>query len=277
MQTPQMQPNPDQPLAGAKVKTATLFNKVPEITVWFWIIKVLCTTVGETASDFLQSPDNGGLGLGIPKTFAIMGTLLVIAMALQLRANRYRPPTYWVAVVLISIVGTLITDWMHDDKGVSLLTTTIIFSSALAAVFGIWYALEQTLSIHSVYKGRRECFYWLVVLVTFALGTSGGDLLAEQSGLGYFASVMVVVGAIALIAFARFALKANAVLTFWMAYILTRPLGGNTGDWISLSDPDLGGLGLGTTATSLIFLSVIAAVVAYLTVTRKDVIEEHGG
>jgi len=277
MQTPQMQPNPDQPLAGAKVKTATLFNKVPEITVWFWIIKVLCTTVGETASDFLQSPDNGGLGLGIPKTFAIMGTLLVIAMALQLRANRYRPPTYWVAVVLISIVGTLITDWMHDDKGVSLVTTTIIFSSALAAVFGIWYALEQTLSIHSVYKGRRECFYWLVVLVTFALGTSGGDLLAEQSGLGYFASVMVVVGAIALIAFARFALKANAVLTFWMAYILTRPLGGNTGDWISLSDPDLGGLGLGTTATSLIFLSVIAAVVAYLTVTRKDVIEEHGG
>jgi len=272
-----MQPNPDQPLAGAKLKTATLFNKVPEITVWFWIIKVLCTTVGETASDFLQSPDNGGLGLGIPKTFAIMGTLLVIAMALQLRANRYRPPTYWVAVVLISIVGTLITDWMHDDKGVSLVTTTIIFSSALAAVFGIWYALEQTLSIHSVYKGRRECFYWLVVLVTFALGTSGGDLLAEQSGLGYFASVMVVVGAIALIAFARFALKANAVLTFWMAYILTRPLGGNTGDWISLSDPDLGGLGLGTTATSLIFLSVIAAVVAYLTVTRKDVIEEHGG
>jgi uncharacterized membrane-anchored protein len=170
-----------------------------------------------------------------------------------------------------------VTDWLHDDKGVSLVTTTIIFSSALAAVFGIWYALERTLSIHSVYKGRREAFYWLVVLVTFALGTSAGDLLAEQTGLGYFASVMVVAGAIALIAFARFALKANAVLTFWMAYILTRPLGGNTGDWISLSDPDLGGLGLGTTATSLIFLSVIAAVVAYLTVTRKDVIEEHGG
>jgi uncharacterized membrane-anchored protein len=261
---------PTTPSAASK-----LFNKVPEITLWFWIIKVLCTTVGETASDFLQAPDNGGLGMGIPKTFAIMGSLLVIAMVLQLRANRYRPVTYWVAVVLISIVGTLVTDWLHDDKGVSLVTTTIIFSSALAAVFGIWYALERTLSIHSVYKGRREAFYWLVVLVTFALGTSAGDLLAEKTGLGYFASVMVVAGAIALIAFARFALKANAVLTFWMAYILTRPLGGNTGDWISLSDPDLGGLGLGTTATSLIFLAIIAAVVAYLTATHSDVIEER--
>ncbi len=277
MPTSQLHANPSQPLPGPKVKAATLFNKVPEITVWFWIIKVLCTTVGETASDFLQSPDNGGLGLGIPKTFAIMGTLLAIALVLQMRLNRYRPVSYWVAVVLISIVGTLVTDWLHDDKGVTLVTTTIIFSSVLAAVFGIWYAIERTLSIHSVYKGRREAFYWLVVLATFALGTSAGDLLAEQTGLGYFASVMVVGGAIALIAFARFVLNANAVLTFWMAYILTRPLGGNTGDWISLSDPDLGGLGLGTTATSLIFLGVIAAVVTYLTVTRKDVIEEHGG
>ena len=265
-----------QDLAGSS-SARQLLNKVPEITIWFWIIKVLCTTVGETASDFINAgPEDGGqLGLGIPKTFAIMGTLLLIALVIQLRSDRYHPARYWVTVVLISIVGTLVTDWLHDDKGVSLVTTTIIFSVALAAVFSIWYALERTLSIHSVYRGRREWFYWLVVLVTFALGTSAGDLLSERADMGYFASVMVIVGAVALVVVARFALKANAVLCFWVAYILTRPLGGNTGDWLSQSDLD--GVGLGTTATSLIFLAVIAVVVSYLTVTHGDVIEERRG
>jgi uncharacterized membrane-anchored protein len=252
-----------------------LWNKVPEITVWFWIIKVLCTTVGETASDFINAgPEDGGqLGLGIPKTFAITGTLLVVAVIVQFRSQRYHPTRYWVTVVLMSIVGTLVTDWLHDDKGVSLVTTTVIFSIALAALFAVWYAQEKTLSIHSVYKGRREVYYWLVVLFTFALGTSGGDLLSEKVDLGYLDSVLIIVGAVSLIAIARFAFKANAVLTFWMAYILTRPLGGNSGDWLSQSDAD--GLGLGTTATSLIFLAVIAAIVAYLSFTHSDVTEER--
>ena len=252
-----------------------LWNKVPEITIWFWIIKVLCTTVGETASDFINAgPDDGGqLGLGIPKTFAITGTLLVVAVIVQFRSQRYHPTRYWVTVVLMSIVGTLVTDWLHDDKGVSLVTTTVIFSIVLAALFAVWYAQEKTLSIHSVYKGRREVYYWLVVLFTFALGTSGGDLLSEKVDLGYLDSVLIIVGAVSLIAIARFAFKANAVLTFWMAYILTRPLGGNTGDWLSQSDAD--GLGLGTTATSLIFLAVIAAIVAYLSFTHSDVTEER--
>ncbi|MEI6793482.1 MAG: hypothetical protein WCK97_09670 [Actinomycetes bacterium] len=252
-----------------------LWNKVPEITVWFWVIKVLCTTVGETVSDFINAgpADGGQLGLGIPTTFAITGSLLLVAVVVQFRSDRYHPTRYWITVVLMSIVGTLVTDWLHDEKGVSLVTTTIIFSVLLAVVFAIWYAQEKTLSIHSVYKGRREAYYWLVVLVTFALGTSGGDLLSEKVDLGYLNSVLIIVAAVALIAIARFAFKANAVLTFWLAYILTRPLGGNTGDWLSQSDSD--GLGLGTTTTSLIFLTIIAVIVAYLTYTHEDVIEEQ--
>ncbi len=262
--------SPNEPSTARK-----LLNKVPEITIWFWIIKVLCTTVGETASDFINAgPDDGGqLGLGIPKTFAITGTLLLIAVILQFRSDRYHPTRYWVTVVLMSVVGTLVTDWLHDDKGVSLVTTTVIFSVVLASVFALWYAQERTLSIHSVYKGRREVYYWLVVLFTFALGTSSGDLLSEKVDMGYLNSVLVVVGALSLIAIARFAFKANAVLTFWLAYILTRPLGGNTGDWLSQSDSD--GLGLGTTLTSVIFLSAIVAIVAYLTATRVDATENH--
>ena len=262
--------SPNEPSTARK-----LFNKVPEITVWFWIIKVLCTTVGETGSDFINlGPDEGGqLGLGVPKTFAIAGTLLLVAVILQFRSDRYHPARYWATVVLMSVVGTLITDWLHDDKGVSLVTTTVIFSVVLASVFALWYAQEKTLSIHSVYKGRREVYYWLVVLFTFALGTSSGDLLSEKVDMGYLNSVLVIVGAISLIAIARFVFKANAVLTFWLAYILTRPLGGNTGDWLSQSDSD--GLGLGTTLTSVIFLSAIVATVAYLTATRVDATENH--
>ena len=301
--------------AGASQSTAQqLFNKVPEITVWFWIIKVLCTTVGETFSDFLNlgKADGGQLGWGVPKTAALMTTLLVVALVLQMRSDRYHPARYWAAVVLVSIVGTLITDWLHDDKGVALTTTTIIFSAALVLVFGIWYSLEKTLSIHSVFRGRREAFYWLVVLVTFALGTSGGDLLSEKVDLGYVDSVLIIVGAVAAVGLARFlyksnaimnlslghvlasrpeslaahpggekawfqrtltGLQTNAVLTFWLAYILTRPLGGNTGDLLSQSDLD--GLGLGTTATSLIFLSAILAIVAYLSITRVDATENQ--
>jgi uncharacterized membrane-anchored protein len=262
--------SPNEPSTARK-----LFNKVPEITIWFWIIKVLCTTVGETGSDFINlGPDEGGqLGLGVPKTFAIAGTLLLVAVILQFRSDRYHPARYWVTVVLMSVVGTLITDWLHDDKGVSLVTTTVIFSVVLASVFALWYAQEKTLSIHSVYKGRREVYYWLVVLFTFALGTSSGDLLSEKVDMGYLNSVLVIVGALSLIAIARFVFKANAVLTFWLAYILTRPLGGNTGDWLSQSDSD--GLGLGTTVTSVIFLSAIIAIVTYLTATRFDATENH--
>jgi uncharacterized membrane-anchored protein len=242
-----------------------MLNKVPELTLYFWVIKVLCTTVGETAADFL----NDNLGLGLTKTTYIMGTLLVAALVLQFRYRRYVPSVYWLAVVLISIVGTLITDNLSDNLGVSLVTTTIGFSIVLAIVFALWWASERTLSIHTIYTTRREAFYWLAVLFTFALGTAAGDLAAERINLGYLLSGLMFGAMIAAVAFAHYRLKLNAVLAFWIAYILTRPLGASLGDYLSQPRAD-GGLGLGTVVTSAIFLTAIVAVVAFLTITRRD-------
>jgi len=253
-----------------------MLNKVPEVTLYFWIIKILCTTVGETFADNL----NQKLGLGLTNTTYVIGGLLVITLYLQFKARAYQPWLYWLTVVLISVVGTLITDNLLDNFGVSLVTTTIIFSVALAAIFVGWYASEKTLSIHSIYTTRREGWYWLTILFTFALGTAAGDLSAERLGVGYWRSALLFAGVIALVAVAHFALKArlddahrrqasNAVLAFWIAYILTRPLGASLGDYLSQS-PSVGGLGLGTVVTSAIFLAAIAVLVIYLTVTRKD-------
>src|SRR3954454_6555433 len=159
--------------SGAGAPTLrTMLNKVPELTLYFWIIKVLCTTVGETAADFL----NDNLGLGLTKTTFVTGAVLVVALVFQFRVRRYVPGIYWLAVVLISVVGTLITDNLTDNFGVSLVTTTVVFSFVLAAVFAAWYAVEKTLSIHTIFTTRREAFYWLAVLFTFALGTAAGDL-----------------------------------------------------------------------------------------------------
>ncbi len=249
-----------------------MLNKVPEVTAWFWIIKVLATTVGETAADYL----NDTLGLGLTGTTLVMCVLLVAVLALQFRRDRYVPSIYWTAVVLISVVGTLITDNLVDNLGVSLSVTTVAFSLALAATFAVWYASERTLSMHSIVTTRREAFYWLAILFTFALGTAAGDLLAEGLGLGYFASVLLFAGAIIVVAVAHFRVGVNAVLAFWSAYVLTRPLGASIGDLMS-QDRSAGGLGLGTTLTSLVFLVVIAGVVAYLTRTRSDVTEARSG
>jgi len=246
----------------------TMLNKVPEITLYFWIIKILCTTVGETAADFL----NVNLGLGLTVTTVVMSLLLAVALAYQLRLDRYVPGVYWLAVVLISIVGTLITDNLVDNLGVALTTTTVVFSIALAATFVAWYVSERTLSIHSIYTTRREAFYWLAILFTFALGTAAGDLAAEGLALGYLPSAIIFGGLIALVAFAHYGLKANAVLTFWIAYVLTRPLGASIGDYLSQNHSE-GGLGLGTVGTSALFLITILALVVYLSVTRRDRIE----
>src|SRR4051812_6282133 len=242
-----------------------MLNKVPEITLYFWIIKVLCTTVGETGADYL----NETLGFGLTKTTVLASFVLVAALVVQFRVRRYVPGIYWLAVVLISIVGTLITDNLTDNFGVSLVTTTVAFSIVLACVFAAWFASERTLSIHTIVTTRREGFYWLAVLFTFALGTSAGDLMAEQFGLGYFLSVLIFAGMIAVVALAHFQFKLNAVLSFWIAYILTRPLGASIGDWMSQKTKH-GGLGLGTTVTSFIFLGTILALLIYLTRTRVD-------
>ncbi len=244
-----------------------MLNKVPEITIYFWVIKILCTTVGETAADLL----NENLGLGLTNTTYIMAAALIVVLVFQFRARKYVPGIYWLAVVLISVVGTLFSDNLVDNLGVELQTTTIAFSVILACVFGAWYASERTLSVHTIVTSRREAFYWLAILFTFALGTSAGDLVAEKLELGYLPSVGIFAGAIAIVAVAHLRFKLNAILAFWIAYILTRPLGASIGDWLSQPVEETG-LGLGTILTSLIFLSAILALVVYLTISKRDLI-----
>jgi uncharacterized membrane-anchored protein len=242
-----------------------MLNKVPEVTVYFWAIKILCTTVGETASDYL----NESLGFGLTWTSVVMGLLLALVLAFQFKARMYKAPVYWVSVVIISIFGTLITDNLSDNIGVPLEYSTIVFSVILAVVFAVWYGVERTLSIHTIVTRRREGFYWLAILFTFALGTAAGDLSAERLHLGYLVSIFLFGGLIALIAAAYYRFAANPILAFWLAYILTRPLGASIGDFLSQPHAD-GGLGLGPTGTSYLFLGAILALVTYLTITRRD-------
>lgn len=250
-------------------RSTTMLNKVPEITVYFWIIKILATTVGETAADLLSAK----LGLGLSVTSWIMTGAFVAALALQLRASRYIPTPYWLTVVLISVVGTLISDNLVDGMGVSLITTSVAFGTILAAVFALWYRSERTLSVHTIVSRRRELFYWAAILFTFALGTSAGDLIAERFDLGYGPAAIIFAAMIAVTyCLFRFA-RANAILAFWVAYILTRPLGASVGDF--LAKPVIaGGLGWGTVNTSLLFLGAILALVAFLTVSKADRVEE---
>jgi uncharacterized membrane-anchored protein len=243
-----------------------ILSKVPEITLYFWIIKILCTTVGETGADFL----NTNLNFGLTGTSIIMSLILIVALIFQFRSKKYTPPTYWLAVVLLSIVGTLITDNLTDNLGISLQTTSIVFGIVLALVFATWYKVEKTLSIHSIHTLQREAFYWLAILFTFALGTATGDLLAETFSVGYLLSAILFGGLIAITYTSYYYKKVNAVLAFWIAYILTRPLGASIGDYLSQAHDD-GGLGLGTVATSGVFLSIILITVIYLTVTKKDI------
>ncbi|WP_086710038.1 hypothetical protein [Streptomyces antimycoticus] len=243
-------------------------NKVPEVTVYFWVIKVLCTTVGETAADLL----NEKAGLGLTGVSALMSALLAVVLVVQFRTQSYRAGVYWPVVALISVVGTLISDNLTDNLGVPLETSTTVFAIVLAVVFVLWYRRERTLSIHSVDSTSRESFYWLAVLFTFALGTAAGDLVSERMNLGYWLSAVLFALAIAAVAVAHFSLGLDAVWSFWIAYILTRPLGASIGDYLSQPTGD-GGLGLGTVVTSVLFLAVILGLVVYLSVTRKDVTE----
>lgn len=250
-------------------KTKEMLNKVPEITVFFWLIKIMATTVGETAADFL----NDNLNLGLTVTSIIMSVFLIVSIIFQFRQRKYVPSFYWLSVVLISVVGTLISDNLVDNLGVPLTTTTILFSIALFVSFVIWFISEKTLSVHTIFTAKREMFYWLTILFTFALGTSAGDLIAEGLNLGYFVSVLLFAGCIGLVAVFYYLFKINAVFSFWIAYILTRPLGASMGDLLSQSQKN-GGLGLGTTGTSLLFLGAILVIVIYLTKSKRDVIQQ---
>lgn len=251
--------------AASSSNTRKMLNKVPQVTLFFWVIKILATTVGETAADFL----NTKLKFGLTKTTLVMGAFLAIALLFQFRLRSYKPAIYWLAVVLMSVFGTLVTDNMVDNFHITLWTSTGVFLVLMLATFAAWYASEKTLSIHSITTTKREAFYWLTILFTFALGTASGDLVAEKLSLGYWKSALAFATIIILMYAAHKKLGLNAVLAFWIAYIITRPLGASIGDYLS-QDKAVGGLELGTTITSAIFLSVILAVVTFVSLTKKD-------
>ena len=241
-----------------------VLSRVPEVTIYFWIIKILATTVGETAADFLSVT----LNLGLTLTSYLMSGVLLIALLNQFRLKKYVPASYWIVVVFTSITGTLITDSLVDNLGVSLVTTTIAFSVLLLVVFGLWYSKEKTLAMHSINTNEREFFYWMAILFTFALGTATGDLLAEALKLGYAQSALIFGALIAIITGCYYYFGMNGVLAFWLAYILTRPLGASIGDLLSQPAKN-GGYGLGTTGTSILFLCIILSLVIYLSFKHK--------
>ena len=239
--------------------------KVPEVTLYFWIIKIMATTVGETAADFL----NVNLGFGLTGTSWVMGALLVAVLIYQLAKKRYVPWLYWLTVILISIVGTLITDNLTDNMGVPLWISTAGFSIVLAIIFMVWYASEKTLSIHSIFTTRRELFYWAAILFTFALGTAGGDFATEGLNFGYLQGVLIFGGLIAAATVAYYTNTLNAVLAFWIAYILTRPLGASIGDLLTQAPKD-GGLGISDAWVNGAFFLCIIGLIGYLSVSKVD-------
>lgn len=251
---------------SAPTRPRSMMIKVPEVTLWFWVIKVACTTVGETAADFL----NVNMNFGLTGTSVVTGFILVAALALQFSARQYVPGRYWFAVTLVSVFGTLVTDNLTDALGVPLETSTVVFGLLLALAFLAWYRVEGTLSIHSVRTVRREAFYWLAILLTFALGTATGDLMADVLGLGYLVAGLIVAGLITALALG-WRLGLHPVLAFWAIYVLTRPLGASIGDYLSQPSAE-GGLNLGATATSGIFVAGIIGIVVFLSVTKADVI-----
>ncbi|MFL6089466.1 MAG: hypothetical protein ACJ71Z_04930 [Aeromicrobium sp.] len=252
-----------------------LLSKVPEVTIWFWVIKILCTTVGESFADYI----NETLGFGLTNTMLLFTAIFAVAITWQFKTKRYTPFPYWFTVVVVSVAGTLYTDMLTDHLHIPLWFSTTVFSALLAVVFGIWWVRERTLSIHSITTFPREAFYWLTVLVTFALGTATGDWTLELTSWPPAQSVFLPLALIASVAL-LWRLGANPVLSFWLAYILTRPLGANIGDWlaspkVATNPAEPVGLGLGTFVTSLIFLGAILATVIYLTVSHSDVLETY--
>ncbi len=243
--------------------TARRLSKVPEVTAFFWIVKALTTAMGESTSDFLVHKL-------VPEIAVVLGGIgLVVALFLQFRARGYVAWRYWLAVAMVGVFGTMAADALHVGLGVPYIASSLFYAVALTVVFASWYASERTLSIHSIYTPRRELFYWAAVLATFALGTAVGDLTAVTFGIGYFASALLFAAAITVPAIGYWRFGLNAILAFWAAYVLTRPLGASIADWLAVSRAR-GGLDLGTGPVSLALAALIALFVVYLTVTRVD-------
>lgn len=257
---------PTEPMSAA----VRLARKVPEVTIYFWIAKLLTTALGESTSDYLVFHIDPYIAVGI----GFAG--LVVAMALQLTVRRYFAWVYWLAVVMVAVFGTMAADVVHIVLHVSYLHSTIFFAACVAAVFALWYAVERTLSIHSITTLRRELFYWAAVMATFALGTAAGDLAASGAltgsakPLGYLDAGLLFIVLFALPALAYWLLKLNPIVAFWLAYIVTRPLGASFADWFG-KPVNATGLGFGDGPVSLVLTLLIAAVVGYLAISRVDV------
>ncbi|HUY46703.1 MAG TPA: hypothetical protein VMV92_13365 [Streptosporangiaceae bacterium] len=250
-------------LDGTGVQARYAASKVPQITVYFWIIKILTTAMGEAAADFMA------FRYGLVITGVAGTTAFVAALVLQFRARRYLAWVYWTAVAMVAVFGTMAADGLHIALGVPYVASSAFFAVSLVVVFVAWYATEGTLSIHSINTLRREMFYWATVMATFALGTAVGDLTAVTVGLGFLASGIMFTVVIAIPAVAFWKLRMNSILAFWFAYVITRPLGASYADWLGVSR-GLGGVGLGRGPVALILTIVIVGFVAYLAVTRKD-------
>lgn len=250
-----------------KLNAKYIARKVPEITVYFWIIKLLTTAMGESTSDYLVHHIN-------PIIAVIMGGIFfVVALTLQFLVRRYIPWAYWLAVAMVALFGTMVADVIHIVLGVPYVISTVFFVVLLSIIFVVWFKFEKTLSIHSINTLRRELFYWVTVVTTFALGTAAGDMTAITFNLGYLASGIIfgILFAIPLVAYRLFSI--NEILTFWAAYIVTRPFGASFADWLGRT-PDLGGIGFGTGRTSIVLAFLIVLFVLYLTITRKDIKRE---
>jgi uncharacterized membrane-anchored protein len=249
-----------EPAAAA----AQAASKVPQITVFFWIIKILTTAQGEATSDYLDHR------IAPPVAAAIGGLALVIALVLQFRARRYRAWIYWFAVDMVAVFGTMVADGLHVELGIPYAVSTAFFAVALAVIFVLWYRTEKTLSIHSIHTPRREAFYWATVLATFALGTAVGDLTATTLHLGYLTSGIMFTLIFAIPCVAHWRLRLNSVVAFWTAYVLTRPLGASYADWMGVPH-SVGGLDFGRGPVAIGLTVPIIALVAYLAISRRDV------
>jgi len=242
-------------------------RKVPEVTIYFWIVKLLSTAMGESTSDYLVFHINPYIAV------ALGGIGLIVSLILQLSVRRYVAWIYWLAVVMVAIFGTMAADILHVVLGIDYRVSTAFFAVALAVIFVAWYASEKTLSIHSINTRRRELFYWATVIATFALGTAAGDMTAATFVLGYFSSGVLFAVLFAVPALAYWLFGLNGIVAFWFAYIMTRPLGASFADWFG--KPILGGIGLGDTKVALVLTILIIGFVGYLTVTRKDIKSEQ--
>jgi uncharacterized membrane-anchored protein len=252
-----------EPLVAARQAA----SKVPQITVFFWIIKILTTAQGEAASDWLVYRIDPVLAVGIA------GLALVAALALQFRARKYVAWIYWLTVDLVAIFGTMAADGMHIKLGIPYAVSSAFFAALLFVVLVSWYATEKTLSIHSIRTRRREAFYWATVLSTFALGTALGDMTATTLHLGYLTSGIMFTLIFAVPAVAHRWLRLNAIAAFWFAYIVTRPLGASYADWMGVPR-SVGGLGFGRGNVAIALTIPIIAFVAYLAISRRDVEEQ---